>query len=101
MDQNFSRIFETLKKDFKTTVIHGDFGLSNILYQRQTLKINYDIVLLIGSFGYGLDFAKQMIKYYKEIDGYLERALLYKTTFALQEALYGVEHNDPESLKLE
>ncbi len=113
MDQNFNRIFETLRKDFKTTVIHGDFGPSNILYEGQTSKISgiidfsemmisdpaYDIASLIGPFGYGVDFAKEMTKHYKEIEGYLERALLYKTTFALQEALYGVEHNDCDAFE--
>lgn len=109
MKDTFNQILISLKDiTFKETIVHGDFGPTNIIYDQHHKCIKgiidfsemsigdpaYDIASLMGTFGYGLAFVEDMIPYYPAIESYIKRALLYKKTFALQEALYGVEHED-------
>ncbi|WP_157950055.1 phosphotransferase family protein [Vallitalea okinawensis] len=93
---------------FKPTLVHGDFGPTNILFDEVTESITgiidfgsvsisdpaYDIASMIGPFGYGEDFIHKMIDIYPQITKYLKRAKFYAGTFALQEALFGIQHND-------
>ncbi len=114
MDKRFDTIFETLENEsFAPTLIHGDFGPSNILVDRKSDSITgiidfgsvsigdpaNDIASLIGPFGYGLSFAYEMAESYGDLKHYIKRAQAYTSTFALQEALYGVENNDSRAFE--
>jgi len=93
-------------QNFKPKLIHNDFGPTNILSDGNeitgiidfdSLSFNdpaVDIASLIGKFGYGQDFVISMGKYYQDIDKLLERAKFYRSTFALQDAIFGVKNND-------
>lgn len=97
--------------NFVPTLIHGDFGPSNILYDSNKEIISgiidfndvsigdpaVDIASLIGPFGYGEDFVKTFEPIYPNIDKLLKRARFYAGTFALQEAIFGLETGDQEA----
>jgi len=97
--------------NFHPTVIHGDFGPTNILYDKESSKISgvidfglvavgdpaSDFASLIGPFGYGESFLELFSSVYPDAKMLLERARFYSSTFALQEALFGVENNDKEA----
>lgn len=100
-------------QDYQPVLIHGDFGCSNILYNEQERRITgiidfsslslgdpaVDIAALTCSVGYGEAFVKRFEPIYPNIDSLLPRARFYTSTFALQEALYGIENDDQESFK--
>lgn len=100
-------------QDYQPVLIHGDFGCSNILYDQRDQRITgiidfssislgdpaVDIAALTCSVGYGEDFVKRFKRIYPDIDTLLPRTRFYTSTFALQEALYGIENNDQESFK--
>lgn len=85
---------------------HGDFGTSNILFDSQTQRIRG--ILDFGSAGLGdpaVDFAGLLSQYgeefvercgraYPGVEALMERIRFYQGTFALQEALFGLENND-------
>lgn len=91
---------------FKSVLIHGDFGSSNILWDSTRKSITgiidfgeteigdpaYDFAGLLSS--YGGPFVKRCLRLYPDGDKVLERMNFYKSTFALQEALHGITHND-------
>jgi aminoglycoside 2''-phosphotransferase len=97
--------------NLKTTLIHGDFGASNILWNPQTSKVSgiidfggsgfgdpaYDFAGLLSS--YGEDFYNICINLYPNGNEISERVKFYKSTFALQEALHGLENNDSQSFE--
>lgn len=90
----------------KTTLIHGDFGASNILWEPEKCRISgiidfggsglgdpaYDLAGIFSS--YGEDFFNMCIHLYPNGTEISERVKFYRSTFALQEALHGVENND-------
>ena len=85
---------------------HGDFGPSNILFDRQQGAVTgiidfgsaglgdpaYDFAGLLS--GYGEQFVRRCGKAYPEVESFLDRVRFYKGTFALLEALFGVENGD-------
>ncbi len=95
------------------TLVHGDFGPSNIIYdideQRVVGIIDFgsvkiddpaiDFASMIGPFGYGESFIKKFKNIYPNIDILIERAKFYASTFALQEALFGLENEDDEAFR--
>ena len=96
--------------DYTPVLRHGDFGGSNILYDATRQVIT--CVIDFSSAGLGdpaLDIAaiscsgeaffKRVYNKYPNMDLLIERAQFYKSTFALQEALYGLRDNDQESFK--
>ena len=97
--------------DFKTVLIHGDFGASNILWDSSRVCISgvidfgetevgdpaYDFAGLAAS--YGESFVKKCLSLYPDGQNILERINFYKSTFALQEALHGVENQDQEAFE--
>ncbi|MCB2297881.1 phosphotransferase family protein [Clostridium tagluense] len=99
LEQNFS---------FNPTLIHGDFGPSNIIFDSNKQIISgivdfnevsigdpaLDIASLIGPFGYGEDFVKSFEPIYPNIEILLDRARFYASTFALQESLFGIDVGD-------
>ncbi|GIP31981.1 phosphotransferase family protein [Paenibacillus sp. J2TS4] len=114
--EKVSRMFDAfLAKEkhlnIKQTLIHGDFGASNILWEADCCRISgiidfggsglgdpaYDFAGILAS--YGEDFLSRCLHLYPDGLELLDRAIFYKKTFALQEALHGVEHNDREALE--
>lgn len=89
------------------SVIHGDFGASNILYEPSNGQIAgvidfgsahigdpaVDYAALLAS--YGEKFFGMVMEHNPNVKAMMERVLFYKGTFALQEALFGLENGDP------
>jgi len=103
------RHFETFlndKEKFGLVLKHGDFGTSNILFDRQQRMIcgvidfgssglgdpAYDVAGLLSS--YGEAFVNRCWKVYPEIESFMDRVRFYQETFALVEALFGIENGD-------
>lgn len=92
-------------------LIHGDFGGSNILCDPSENKLTgvidfgsahvgdpaTDYAALSAS--YGDEFLRIAAELNPDILGMRDRILFYKGTFALQEALFGLEHGDDEAFK--
>lgn len=110
--------FETFFSDkrnshYTPVLIHGDFGPSNILYDPAVQAISgiidfastgwgdpaQDFAAILCSVSYGEDFLARFAHIYPGIDAVLWRARFYAGTFALQEALYGIEDGDNESFE--
>jgi len=99
-------IFLNAKEKFDLVLKHGDFGTSNILFDRQQRTIcgvidfgssglgdpAYDLAGLLSS--YGEAFVKRCWKVYPEIESLMDRVRFYQGTFALEEALFGIENGD-------
>lgn len=97
--------------NIKETLIHGDFGASNILWEPKMLKISgiidfgssglgdpaYDFAGILSS--YGEDFFSRVISLYPNGEEISKRVRFYKSTFALQEALHGIENNDRKAFE--
>lgn len=89
---------------------HGDFGTGNILFnpQEQCLQgvIDFDFTTFgdpaidfAGLLTFGESFVRQMNQTYPELDSYWERIWFYRGTFALIEALFGIENGDEEAFQ--
>jgi aminoglycoside 2''-phosphotransferase len=92
--------------NLNTTLVHGDFGATNILWNPDTCKISgiidfggsgigdpaYDFAGILSS--YGEDFFNMCLDLYPNGNEISERVKFYRSTFALQEALHGVENDD-------
>lgn len=97
--------------DLEPVLIHGDFGASNILWDEQEGRVSgiidfggsglgdpaYDFAGLLSS--YGEDFFAQCLAIYPGGRKIAERVKFYRSTFALLEALHGVENDDPEAFE--
>lgn len=92
--------------EFAPSMIHGDFGGSNILFDLG--KITGIVDFSFAGLGdpaqdiaavstYGKNFFLQICQYYPKIDSLRARAEFYRGTFALQEALHGFRNNDQEA----
>lgn len=96
-------------REMELTLVHGDFGASNILWESTTLSgvidfggagigdPAYDLAGILSS--YGEDFFKRCISMYPNGEEIKERVTFYQRTFALQEALHGVENNDKQAFE--
>jgi aminoglycoside 2''-phosphotransferase len=96
---------------WEPTLIHGDFGPSNILYDERTRELSgiidwssagtgdpaTDLAALIGPVSYGEDFAGALVSSYPTLAAELPRAHFYLGTFALQDALFGLETGDEQA----
>lgn len=96
---------------FEPCLIHGDFGSANILYQPEKPAISgiidfgnggpgdpaYDLAGLLSS--YGEDCIELLSRVYPLHPELLERMNFYQSTFALQEALFGLEHHDQQAFQ--
>lgn len=110
ISNNFNSYFDQ-NFNFRHTLVHGDFGPSNIIFDSNDEIISgiidfnevsigdpaIDIASLIGPFGYGEVFVKSFELIYPNIETMLDRARFYASTFALQEALFGIEVGDKEA----
>lgn len=93
------------------SLIHGDFGGSNILYDLAETKVTgiidfgsaqlgdaaIDYAALYASYGGG--FFQRVMKLNSEIRDMMGRVRFYKGTFALQEALFGLEQGDDDAFR--
>lgn len=92
-------------------LIHGDFGASNILWDSGRAEISgiidfggsgigdpaYDFAGLLSSYGEG--FFNRCIYQYPNGKEVAKRVHFYKSTFALQEALHGIENDDRQAFE--
>lgn len=110
--------FETFLNDernctYTPTLVHGDFGRTNILYDARTKSVSgiidfssagwsdpaLDFAALLSPVCYGEPFVERFAALYPGIEDLLSRARFYRGTFALQEALYGLEDGDQEAFE--
>lgn len=96
---------------YQPVLRHGDFGPTNILFDSGSRTISgivdfgsaglgdpaLDIAGLMGPFGYGEAFVQSLAESYSAPRSFLRRARFYAGSFALQEALWGLEHGDREA----
>lgn len=91
----------------RPSLIHGDFGGSNILFDPATMRVSGVIdwdsaglgdpaIDLAAASGYGLE---HLAHRYPEVEAYRDRIDFYRSTFALQEALFGVENGDAKAFE--
>lgn len=106
-----SFIKKEISRKTRPSLIHGDFGASNILWKAENSEITgvidfgatrlgdpaYDFAGLLSS--YGEEFFEMCIGLYPGGDEIKERVIFYRSTFALQEALHGIENNDEQAFK--
>ncbi|MBH0160515.1 phosphotransferase family protein [Fictibacillus sp. 26RED30] len=99
------------EEHLKTTLIHGDFGASNILWNPNNCEISgiidfgstrigdpaYDFAGILSS--YGENFFNKCIDLYPNGSEIAKRVKFYKSTFALQEALHGLINNDTRAFE--
>ena len=97
--------------NFTPSLVHGDFGMTNILYSATKRDISgvidfggvsigdpaYDLAGILAS--YGEEFLQLFEAYYPNLEAVKERMYFYKSTFALQEALFGVLNNDKKAFE--
>jgi aminoglycoside 2''-phosphotransferase len=114
--RQISYSFETILSsktclNLNTTLVHGDFGATNILWNPTTYTISgiidfggsaigdpaYDFAGILSS--YGEDFFNMCLNLYPNGTEIAERVRFYRSTFALQEALHGVENDDVEAFE--
>lgn len=114
--KEISQSFETFLKgkafsNLDITLIHRDFGASNILWNPETSMISgiidfggsglgdpaYDFAGILSS--YGEKFFEMCINLYPNGNEISERVKFYKSTFALQEALHGIENDDRQAFE--
>jgi len=96
---------------YEPVLKHGDFGPSNILFDKEKQRVTgvidfgssgmgdpaYDFAGLLS--GYGEGFVEHCGEIYPEVEVYMGRIRFYQGTFALLEALFGVENGDEEAFK--
>ncbi|MGG2015492.1 phosphotransferase family protein [Bacillus sp. S10(2024)] len=114
--KDVSQSFEAYLSDnshftFQPCLIHGDFGMTNILYDGEKNRISgiidfggasigdpaYDFAGLLSS--YGSHFLERFSSLYPNFDQVMDRMNFYKSTFALQEALFGLRNNDRKAFE--
>lgn len=97
---------DTSNWDRELVLKHGDFGPSNILFDPEQGKIKgiidfggaglgdpaYDFAGLLS--GYGEAFVQRCADVYPDMRTFTDRVHFYRGTFALLEALFGVENGD-------
>jgi aminoglycoside 2''-phosphotransferase len=109
-----TRLFEDFLRDEGNSsiwpvLIHGDFGSSNVLVDTASMRVTGIIdwgsahvddpavdIAAASTIAEGL--VERFVSFYPEVAGMLDRVHFYRGTFALQEALFGVENHDEEAL---
>jgi aminoglycoside 2''-phosphotransferase len=94
---------------FKPVLRHGDFGFGNLIFDPESFALTgvidfgfaglgdaaIDFAGVLSSFGEA--FLQKCARVYPEIKDAWERVRFYHSTFALQEALFGIENGDTEA----
>lgn len=97
---------DTSLHEYQPSLIHGDFGGSNILFEHDEITGIIDFSFaglgdpaqdIAAVSTYGDAFFARIRRHYPNIDSLLERANFYRGTFALQEALHGFHNNDQQA----
>lgn len=112
VDMHFESFFGTYAgRSVRAAWVHGDFGTSNILFDPSVPEVTgiidfaeahpgdpaLDIAGLIASYGH--EFVELFRRFYPNLEGALDRASFYAGTFALQEALFGLDNDDQEAFR--
>jgi aminoglycoside 2''-phosphotransferase len=96
---------------FEACLRHGDFGTGNIIYAPENCAITG--IIDFGGVGlgdpavdfsgiyisYGSDFYEDCCSVYPEMRHAFDRVQFYCGTFALQEALFGIDNNDDDAFQ--
>ncbi len=96
--------------DYQPVLRHGDYGGSNILYDRQTQSITGVIDFTSAGPGdpaqdagalscFGLDFFERCCSFYPELKAMMQRAHFYRSTYALQQALYALRDGNQDDFE--
>ncbi|MAT99996.1 MAG: aminoglycoside 6'-acetyltransferase [Anaerolineaceae bacterium] len=107
--------FESVLNDpsqyqFEPVLRHGDFGTGNLLHNPDTQQmsgiIDFGFTILgdpafdvAGLLTYGESFVQEVAKHYPAVHDFWPRVRFYKGTFALIEALYGIENGDEQAFQ--
>ena len=109
INEHFERYFDNPNlHEYNPTIIHGDFGGSNILFEKNKIIGIIDFgfagvsdpardIASVSTFGES--FLERICRYYPNIESLLERANFYRGTYALFEALHGFNNNNEEAFK--
>lgn len=95
---------------YQPVLRHGDFGGSNILYDAQAGKITGIIDFGFAGYGdaaqdvgglstYGETFLARGMDVYPEMAGMTKRIDFYRSTYALQQALYALENGNEDDFQ--
>jgi aminoglycoside 2''-phosphotransferase len=95
---------------FQPALRHGDFGTGNLIFDPEVLSIVGIIdfggagigdpaVDFAGLYNYGEAFYQHCYSVYPAMEQALPRVHFYRGTFALQEALFGIEHGDNQAFQ--
>lgn len=99
--------------DYPRVLTHSDFGWGNILFDAQKIEFTgvidfnwaqygdaaEDFASIYGFRGRNAAFAQRFFKLYPELESMMERVHFYSGTFAISEALFGIENDDQEALQ--
>lgn len=94
--------------EYQPVIRHGDFGAGNILFDPASERIHgvidfdvaglgdpaTDLSVVLDPGGFGAEFAQRFRSRYPLTEADLARADFYRGTWALQEALHGIEASD-------
>ena len=110
--EHFERFLNDQRNfDYEPVLKHSDVGMGNILFDAQEQIITgiidfgsamqgdpaYDFAGLLSS--YGEPFLHRLERTYPALTSYWERIRFYRGTFALLEALFGLEQGDEEAFR--
>ncbi len=107
--------FESVLNDpsqyqFEPVLRHGDFGTGNLLHDPDTQQmsgiIDFGFTVLgdpafdvAGLLTYGESFVQEVANRYPAVQDFWPRIRFYKGTFALFEALFGIENGDEQAFR--
>jgi aminoglycoside 2''-phosphotransferase len=103
-------LYQPAHHEYTPCLRHGDFGSSNLLFEPQKQIISGILDFSFTTLGdpavdfagllmYGEEFVREMTAVHPQLPALWPRIHFYKGSFALLEALYGIEHGDQEALQ--
>ncbi|WP_420630449.1 phosphotransferase family protein [Candidatus Leptofilum sp.] len=105
-----SALDDPAQVNFEPTLRHGDFGTGNLLHNPRTGQmsgiIDFGFTVLgdpafdlAGLLNYGESFVQEIALHYPAVEQYWPRIRFYNGTFALYEALFGIENGDEQAFQ--
>jgi aminoglycoside 2''-phosphotransferase len=96
--------------DYSPALRHSDFGTCNLVYDPETQMLRGVLdwqwagpgdpaTDIAGLLGYGEAFVRRMAAAYPGLDALWDRVRFWHGTYALEEALFGVENGDEEAFE--